>query len=407
MSLFYLEERDFDSFVDTLVQVTRVVGPIAKRQKFVFGELTSAEDLRLDYDVTILPPKKVFFPPKQEIARFDADSVSGCIEPVDTVLLGVHHYDVRGIDMTDFLFRERNEDWNYLAQREATTIVASNVQSLAPRAFWASMLDRKAPQGHDAFLTKIDGGYVFETRTPKGKALLAHGAFRDATSDQIAAAETVNASVLGQCQDNCRIRVPRSPRRCASRLATKRCGTNSRWTASAAVRATSCAPRATASTCATRGTSTRSRVRGPATGTRASPAIRGDLDAWRPEGELPRTPPVALPPQVHAQGRLPQREARQSGVHGMRAMLDRVHGRHRRSGPRHHYHHGVVLMPNETSRRVNLTSASAATTRASSCRVRPRSSTRTSPPAPRSTSRFSSPTARRSSSSQARSSKSA
>ncbi len=201
MSLFYLEERDFGSFVDTLVQVTRVVGPIAKRQKFVFGELTSAEDLRLDYDVTILPPKKVFFPPKQEIARFDADSVSGCIEPVDTVLLGVHHYDVRGIDMTDFLFRERNEDWNYLAQREATTIVASNVQSLAPRAFWASMLDRKAPQGHDAFLTKIDGGYVFETRTPKGKALLAHGAFRDATSDQIAAAETVNASVLGQCQE--------------------------------------------------------------------------------------------------------------------------------------------------------------------------------------------------------------
>jgi len=201
MSFFYLEERDFGSFVDALVLVTRVVGPIAKRQKFVFGEVLSAEDLRLDYDTTLLPPKKVFFPPKQLIATFDADSVQGCVDPIDTVLLGVHPYDVRGIDMTDFLFRERNEDWNYLAQREATTIIASNVQKVAPRAFWASMMDAKSPQGHDGFLTKLDDGYLFETRTPAGGALVRHGAFREATADQIAAAEKANADVLGQCKE--------------------------------------------------------------------------------------------------------------------------------------------------------------------------------------------------------------
>lgn len=200
MSSYYIEGRDFASFVDTLVQDARVVGPIAKRQKFVFGEVSSAQDLRLDYDVTLLPPKKVFFPPKQEIARFDATTVEGTIEPIDTVLLGVHHYDVRGIDMTDFLLREGNADWNYLAQREATTIVASNVQRVAPRAFWASMIDKVGPQGHDAYLTKLDDGYVYETRTPKGEALLAHGTFRDATASDIAAAQKVHADVLGQCQ---------------------------------------------------------------------------------------------------------------------------------------------------------------------------------------------------------------
>ncbi|MDZ4168159.1 MAG: 4Fe-4S dicluster domain-containing protein [Coriobacteriia bacterium] len=201
MSSFYIEERDFGTFVNTLAQNTRVVGPVAKRQKFVFGEIGSVEELRLDYDITILPPKKVFFPPKQVIARFDADSVEGTIAPVDTVLLGVHPYDVRGIDMTDFLFRERNEDWDYLAQREATTIVASNVQKVAPRAFWASMIDTNEPKGHDAYLTKLDGGYVFETRTPKGEALLARGAFRDATGPEVAAAQSVNADALGQCQE--------------------------------------------------------------------------------------------------------------------------------------------------------------------------------------------------------------
>jgi ferredoxin len=196
-----MEGRDFASFVDTLVQNTRVVGPVAKRQKFVFGEVSSAEDLRLDYDVTILPPKKIFFAPKQQIVSFDQSSVRGCIEPVDTVLLGVHPYDVRGIDITDLLMRERVEDWNYLAQREATTIVASNVQTVAPRAFWASMTDTNHAEGHDAFLTKLDDGYLFETRTALGEALLAHGTFREATADEIAAAQKVNADTLGQCQE--------------------------------------------------------------------------------------------------------------------------------------------------------------------------------------------------------------
>ncbi len=201
MSSFYIEARDFGPFVDALVQAGRVVGPVAKRSKFVFGEIASAEVLRLDYDITILPPKKVFFPPKQEIAHFDETSVTGSVVPVDTVLLGVHPYDVRGIDMTDFLFRERNADWDYLAQRERTTIVASNVQRVAPRAFWASMIDRKQPEGHDAFLTAIDGGYVFETRTPAGEALLAHGTFRDATKAEVEAAKAVNAAAAAECQE--------------------------------------------------------------------------------------------------------------------------------------------------------------------------------------------------------------
>ena len=198
---FYIEERDFGSFVDALRKATRVIGPVAKRQKFVFAELESASDLRLDYDVTLLPPKKIFFPPNQEILKFGKDSVTDCIAPVETVLLGVHFYDVKGLDMTDFLLRERFEDWNYLAQREATTVVASNVQAIASRAFWGSVGTDVEARGHDAFLTMLDDGYVFETRTPKGEALLEFGNFREATADEAAAAAKVNADVMDKCAE--------------------------------------------------------------------------------------------------------------------------------------------------------------------------------------------------------------
>jgi sulfhydrogenase subunit beta (sulfur reductase) len=201
MSAFFIEERDFGPFVDQLRQSTRVIGPVAKRKKFVFAELESADELRLDYDVTILPPKKIFFPPKQEILKFDAHSVEDCIKPIPTVLLGVHFYDVKGIDITDLLLRERIADWNYLAQREVTTIVASNVQSIAPRAFWGSVGTEVRAKGHDAFLTRLPDGYVFETLTPKGEALLASGTFRDATAEEIAEAERLNVEAMGECDE--------------------------------------------------------------------------------------------------------------------------------------------------------------------------------------------------------------
>lgn len=201
MGVFFIEGRDYGQFLDNLVESTRVIGPVAKRQRFVFAELDSADDIRLDYDVTLLPPKKVFFPPVQQLVTFDATSVQGCIDPVETVLFGVHFYDVKGIDMTDFLFRERNQDWNYLAQREATTIVATNVRTVSPRAFWGSVGTDVEPKGHDAFLTKVDGGYVFETRSPKGEALLQHGTFREATADEIAEAKRVNDDIMAECAE--------------------------------------------------------------------------------------------------------------------------------------------------------------------------------------------------------------
>ena len=201
MSAYYLEESAFTPFVEAIMREKRVIGPVAKREKFVYAPLETAGDLRLDFDVTILPPKKVFFPPAQDIVRFEGSQVMDCIDPIDTVLLGVHFYDVKGIDQTDLVFRERNADWNYLAQREATTIVASNIRAIAPRAFWDSVGTQVQAKGHDAFLTKVEGGYVLVTRTPRGDALIRYGGFREATTEEVESAVQINADVMGKCPE--------------------------------------------------------------------------------------------------------------------------------------------------------------------------------------------------------------
>lgn len=196
----FLPKEAFPAFVDALIAKTRVIAPVAKQVKFIYDELESAQDLRLDFDVTLLPPKAVFFPPVQDLLKFDGDEITSCIDPIDTVLLGVHPYDVKGIDICDEFFSAPTADGDYLDQRAHTTIVASNIQNVYSWAFWDSIGKEIEPKGMDAFLTEIADGYVFDVYTEKGAALLASGSFSDATAAQVAEAQKVNQDVWGTCE---------------------------------------------------------------------------------------------------------------------------------------------------------------------------------------------------------------
>jgi hypothetical protein len=139
MTASFIRSDDFPAFVTALIEAGPVYGPVAKRSRFVFERLETPDELRLDYDVSILPPKKLFFPPAQDLIHFSGAEYKAALEPVEKVLLGVHFYDVKAIDQTDLLFSERNFDVNYMAHRQTTTIIASNVQNVSKRAFFASV----------------------------------------------------------------------------------------------------------------------------------------------------------------------------------------------------------------------------------------------------------------------------
>ena len=201
MTASFIKSGDFAAFVTAMIEAGPVYGPVAKRSRFAFERLETPDELRLDYDVTILPPKKLFFPPAQDLLRFDGDGFRAALEPTEKILFGVHFYDVKAIDQTDLLFSERNYDVNYMAHRQTTTIVASNIQKVSKRAFFASVGADVQPKGHDAFLTSIDGGYVFETLTERGEALLKFGDFQPATDAQVEEAAEVNAAALEQCPE--------------------------------------------------------------------------------------------------------------------------------------------------------------------------------------------------------------
>jgi ferredoxin len=171
-----------DVWVGTLIQQHRVYAPQARDGHFVYDQLHLAADLRLDHDVTILPPKKYLMPPRETFLTFTRH---GEFQPADhfepMILFGVHPYDLAGIAEMDRYFSQTPSDGRYQARRRQTTIVGCDVQNPSPNIFAACMGTATAHDGCDVLLTRVGDQYVVEARSAAGEALLeCAGSFEDA-----------------------------------------------------------------------------------------------------------------------------------------------------------------------------------------------------------------------------------
>jgi NAD-dependent dihydropyrimidine dehydrogenase PreA subunit len=173
-----LDKQVFRKFVDTVISSgTKVVGVQAKGERFAFGPLKNADDLRLDYDVTILPPKKYFLPQADTLMTFTiGDGYQSRIDSQPFILLGVHPYDMIGINQIDALFSQDEYDTHYMARRKAVTIIACDVVTPSKNVFASSMGTATVKEGYDILLTDIGGAFVADAATAKGQELLAGAA---------------------------------------------------------------------------------------------------------------------------------------------------------------------------------------------------------------------------------------
>jgi len=199
MSLMILDKGALAPLVSALVAdyVPRggaVVGPQAKGPQFAFGPITDPAQLRLDYNTTILPPKKVLQPPQERLATFVMQGkphVEPVIEAGPTVLLGVHTCDLHAIQLLDKAFgQETSQDYpdaHYLERRRQTIIVS--LECLEPcdeHSFCKSMGTLTADEGYDLHLTDLGPTYAVDVATEDGKQLLSrYGTAREATDADV------------------------------------------------------------------------------------------------------------------------------------------------------------------------------------------------------------------------------
>ena len=173
MSIHFLNPTQFKAWVEGLIPSRTIVAPQVQGDRFAFAPLHRADDLRLDYDVTLLPPKKYFQPPVEQLLSFKGhDCTSHLNEHEPFVLFGVHPYDVVAILQMDTVFSSGEYDAHYMARRERATLVAVDVQNASPNVFAGCMDTAVVTEGFDVLLTRLDGGWVVEAQGDKGAALL-------------------------------------------------------------------------------------------------------------------------------------------------------------------------------------------------------------------------------------------
>jgi len=172
-----LSKEDFQNFINALIKDDsfNVIGVKSRGNKFAFGPLDSAEELRLDYDVTLLPPKKYFFPQRETLFTYDISngfSTKNPDEPKPMVIVGVHPYDIVALLHMDEIFRETKSDPYYFKKRDTTTIIGVNLQKMSKWNFSSFMGSATVDYGYDLMLTDLGNRYLINIGSQKGEDLL-------------------------------------------------------------------------------------------------------------------------------------------------------------------------------------------------------------------------------------------
>ena len=171
-----LDKPSFAKFAEALIAGNTVVGPVAKDGHFVFAELASAADLRMDYPVSLLSPKKYFFPQYETLVRYkmgDAVEVKPVVEAEPCIILGAHPCDLAATWLLDAVFSDNEGDPNYLDRRKRAILIGLDCNKPCDEyQFCLDMGSLDKRDGADLFLTDLGDRYFVEVFTERAKALL-------------------------------------------------------------------------------------------------------------------------------------------------------------------------------------------------------------------------------------------
>ena len=177
MEILKITKKDFLTFVDKKIfeKQSRIIGVVKNGSNYVFNDLESSKDLQMDYDVTILPPKKYFLPPKEVLLKFvpkKAETYTAVSRNDPITIIGIHYYDLAGIYMTDRAFFEGECDENYTKKRENSLLIGLFPTKHFKHRFSKSVVKDQYYRVADLMLVDMGNDYVIEVVNEKGKKYL-------------------------------------------------------------------------------------------------------------------------------------------------------------------------------------------------------------------------------------------
>ena len=174
-----LSKADFPKLFEALKGYGEVFAPVEEKGKVVFRKVENLKEAKLEYTRTLLPPKKLFLPPEEEILSFEGETYTEKLDGKKAVLLGIHACDINGILKLDKVFLDAPRDEYYARRRENTLIVG--ITCVPDKyCFCTSVGSGYASSGFDLFLHDLGKEYLVRIGSGEGYRLSRAEYFKEA-----------------------------------------------------------------------------------------------------------------------------------------------------------------------------------------------------------------------------------
>lgn len=179
MKYMVFEKDRLPMLIDELVDKYRVFAPVDLGKYFRLKDISSGEDVCIDFHNTKLAAKEILFPQTELILTIKKGEVGLETEEASTnskehVLFGIRPCDAMGLVLTDMFFASgEHKDQPYLERRGKTAVVGLACNHPRGTCFCTSVGGSPfGKEGMDLFLVDLGDEYLIEVLTKRGERLV-------------------------------------------------------------------------------------------------------------------------------------------------------------------------------------------------------------------------------------------
>ena len=172
-----LKKDKFNDFVSGLSAMQKLVAPVPKGyNQFAFEEVTSGDQIALDYIPTILPAKKYFLPQHETLLEFKLgknQKVDPVVESEKLTIFALHTCDLAGIQCLNIVLSIRPRDYNYLYRKNRITIIGLECNDYCDEYANCHLVHASFPNGgYDLFFTDLGDYFIVHKKTYHGDTVI-------------------------------------------------------------------------------------------------------------------------------------------------------------------------------------------------------------------------------------------
>jgi sulfhydrogenase subunit beta (sulfur reductase) len=176
MGYMVLKKSFFNDFISQLLKKSKVVAPVDKGyNRAEFAEITSGNQIKMQYIPTVLPPKKYFMPQYETLIEYNAgerQKMEAVVEYEPLIIFAVHTCDLAGIQSLNMVFSDRPKDLHYLIRKNNMTIIGFECNSYCDTYASCCLMDNHLPNGgYDLFMTDLGDYYLIHVQTQMGEEI--------------------------------------------------------------------------------------------------------------------------------------------------------------------------------------------------------------------------------------------